>query len=136
MAIAGFLNLVAPLQPLQILFLNIVTDVFPALALGMNEESFFVMKYKPRRTGEPNINSNSWLSIIVYSIVITVCVLSVFVYAHYWRQYTSEVCNNIAFFSLAFAQLLHPFNVTSIKEFFLIMELYAMFICGRRSFFA
>jgi Ca2+-transporting ATPase len=117
-AIAGFMNLSLPIQPLQILFLNIVTDVFPALALGMNEGSPFVMKQMPRNPSEPIISKRKWLTICVYAFAISLSVLSVFIFAHYKMNYSSQICNNIAFFSLAFAQLLHPFNLVSVKESF------------------
>ncbi len=121
--IAGFLSLALPLQPLQILFLNIVTDVFPALALGMSEGSPLVMKHKPRNPGEPLLNRNKWISIIVYASAITISVLSVFLYCCYFRHFTPQICNNVAFFSLAFAQLIHPLNLSSAKESFFKNEI-------------
>ncbi len=122
-AIAGFMNLSLPIQPLQILFLNIVTDVFPALALGMTEGSPFVMKQKPRNPSEPIINNRKWISIFVYALSLSLSVLSVFWFAHYQLNYSPQLCNNIAFFSLAFAQLLHPFNLVSVKESFFKNEI-------------
>jgi Ca2+-transporting ATPase len=122
-AIAGFMNLALPLQPLQILFLNIVTDVFPALALGMNEGSYYVMKRKPRSPREPMINRKNWLSIFAYSFFITVSVYGVFLYSHFSQHLSAEISNNIAFFSLAFAQLLHPLNLASRKVSFFRNEI-------------
>jgi len=112
-ASASFMNMTLPLQPLQILFLNIVTDVFPALALGMSEGSDHVMKRKPRDPQEPMITRKYWLAILTYSFMITLSVYGVFLYSHFALQFTPEISNNIAFFSLAFAQLVHPFNLAS-----------------------
>ena len=122
-AIAGFFSLALPLEPLQILFLNLVTDVFPALALGVNAGSWFVMKQKPRDSAEPILDAKKWISIIVYAVAITISVLSVFVYGIYVCDYSSQVCNNIAFFSLAFAQLFHPLNLSPVKESFFKNEI-------------
>ena len=58
-----------------------VTDVFPALALGMNKESENVMEQAPRKRGESIINGKQWLSIIVYAICISSSVLGMLYYA-------------------------------------------------------
>jgi P-type Ca2+ transporter type 2C len=117
-ATAGFMNLSLPLQPLQILFLNIVTDVFPALALGMNEGSNYVMKRRPRHSNEPMLNRKNWFSIFAYSFFITISVLIVFLYSHFYENSSGAISNNVAFFTLAFAQLLHPLNLASAKTSF------------------
>ena len=75
-AIAAFSNLVLPLIPLQILFLNLVTDVFPALALGMGKGGPNIMKHPPRLINEPLITKKNWISITAYSMVITLTVFA------------------------------------------------------------
>lgn len=122
-AFAGFFNLALPLQPIQILFLNIVTDVFPALALGMNEGKANVMKRKPRNPDEPMINRKNWISIFSYSFFITISVFSVFLYSHLVLEFPATISNNIAFFSLAFAQLIHPLNLASRRVSFFYNEI-------------
>ena len=77
-SIASFANLALPLLPLQILFLNIVTDVFPALALGMGEGNRSIMDHPPHNPKEALINKRNWGSIIIYAAVLTISVLSVF----------------------------------------------------------
>lgn len=120
---AAFLNVVQPLLPLQILFLNLVTDVFPALALGMNEGSELVMKKKPRNPDEPLINKQNWTSIAAYSLLLSLSVFASFFYAYRYLDYSPAMCNSIAFLSLAFAQLLHPLNLASAKESFFRNEI-------------
>jgi Ca2+-transporting ATPase len=117
-AFAAFLNLSLPLQALQILFLNIVTDVFPALALGMGEGNPSVMLKPPRNPNDSIINRKNWISIFIYSMAITFSVLTVFVYGHLYKGYSASLSNNIAFFSLAFTQLLHPLNLIPSSENF------------------
>lgn len=122
-SIAALMNIAQPLLPLQILFLNLVTDVFPALALGMNEGSDIVMKRKPRKPDEPLISSRNWITITTYSLLLSASVLTGFIYANTYAGYSPDVCNTIGFFSLAFAQLLHPLNLVSVKESFFVNEI-------------
>ncbi|MEP1097333.1 MAG: cation-translocating P-type ATPase [Cyclobacteriaceae bacterium] len=117
-AVAAFSNLTLPLLPLQILFLNLVTDVFPALALGMGKGDASIMTANPRDPKEPILHRKNWMSIIGYSIALTASVLGVFLYALLYRNYDPVTCNNIAFFTLAFAQLLHPLNLIELGEKF------------------
>ncbi|HEX5169180.1 MAG TPA: cation-transporting P-type ATPase, partial [Cyclobacteriaceae bacterium] len=122
-ALAGLFNLTLPLQPMQILFLNIVTDIFPALALGMNDGRADVMKRKPRKPDEAMITRKNWISVFTYSFFITLSVFGVFLYSHLVLKMPPQVSNNIAFFSLAFSQLLHPLNLASRKVSFLVNEI-------------
>ena len=59
-ATAAILNLHFQLFPLQILFINLVTDVLPALALGLSEASPNIMKRKPFPPGNPIIDKERW----------------------------------------------------------------------------
>ena len=64
-----------PLLPLQILFLNLLTDVFPALALGVNKGSDSVMDRPPREPGEAVLTAKQWKAIAGWSVLIAACVL-------------------------------------------------------------
>jgi P-type Ca2+ transporter type 2C len=108
---AAFLNWGSPLLPLQILFLNIVTDVFPALALGMGQSTKKSVLQEPRTINEPLLTKQHWKSLIVYSFIITISVLGVFFYASRIIGLNETQTNNVAFFALAFAQLFHPLNL-------------------------
>jgi Ca2+-transporting ATPase len=115
-SIASIGSFALPLQPLQILFLNLVTDVFPALAIGMGKGNPSIMDEQPRDPKEPLISTKGWISIIVYSSILTISVLSVFMYSVFYKGYSDEICNNISFLTLAFAQLLHPISLIGAKE--------------------
>lgn len=108
-----FIGLPLPLLPLQILFLNLVTDVFPALALGMGSGSDAVMKQPPRNPQEPILTRRLWTSVGVYGASITLSILGVAVYCNQWLGLDDKVTNNITFLSLTLAQLWHVFNITS-----------------------
>lgn len=108
---AAFLNWGSPLLPLQILFLNLVTDVFPALALGMGQSNKKSVLQEPRTINEPILTKEHWKSLVVYAIIITISVLGVFFYSTKIIELDEVQTNNTAFFTLAFAQLFHPFSL-------------------------
>ncbi|MBE0690759.1 MAG: cation-transporting P-type ATPase, partial [Anaerolineae bacterium] len=100
-----------PIQPLQILFLNLVTDVFPALALSVGEGDAAVMRRPPRDPQEPILRRQQWLELAGYSIVMTISVLGVFAWALYDQQLNARMATTLAFLTLASAQLWHVFNM-------------------------
>lgn len=105
-----------PLLPLQLLFLNLLSDVFPALALGVGKGNPGIMKDPPKDPEEPILNKNNWIQIGLYGLIITICVGGAYFFAHYVWNESETVTNNVAFFSLAIAQLLHVFNMREGKE--------------------
>ncbi len=115
-AVAALLNLHFQLLPLQILFINLITDLLPALALGITKGSADIMKLPPRNSSEPIIDKSRWKLIFFYSIVIatasTIGVLIRHFYLHSGEASDAAVCNNILFFTLIFSQLLHVFNMS------------------------
>lgn len=114
-ATASALNLHFQLFTFQILFINIITDVLPALALGITDGSDSIMKLPPRNIEEPIIDRKRWWSIVYYSIIIAVSSLgAVFIShltVHNSQLWNHELCNNVLFFSLIFSQLFHVFNM-------------------------
>jgi P-type Ca2+ transporter type 2C len=116
-SIAAIFNLHFQLFPLQILFINLITDVLPALALGVTAGSPSVMEHPPRNINEPIIDKARWKAIFLYSIVIgATSVGSVFIShftIHNTESWNPQLSNNILFFSLIFSQLLHVFNMSN-----------------------
>lgn len=100
-----------PLLPLQILFLNMVTDVFPALALGASKGHADVMAKPPRSIEDPIIGRPQWRVISIYSLLITLCVLSSFGIARGLLGMSDGQAVTVAFLVIATAQLLHVFNM-------------------------
>lgn len=100
-----------PLLPLQILFLNLVTDVFPAFALGVGEGQANVMRHPPRDPGEPILDRGRWLAIVLYAALITAAVLGAFLLARWMPGISEESAVTIAFVTLGLAQLCHVFNM-------------------------
>jgi Ca2+-transporting ATPase len=100
-----------PLLPLQILFLNLVTDVFPALALGVGEGSPELMKKPPRKADEPLLTRMHWWRIGLHGCVISISVLAAMSLAIFWLDLDTEWAMTISFCTLALAQLWHVFNM-------------------------
>lgn len=100
-----------PLLPLQILFLNLVTDVFPALALGVGKGEEGVMNRPPRDADEPILTNKDWLGIGGYGLLITSAVLGVLFYALTHPELNQKEAVTMSFLTLAFAQLWHVFNM-------------------------
>ena len=116
-AFTAIINLHFQLFPLQILFINLVTDVLPALALGMTPGNRNIMKIAPKKSDEPIITKTHWITIIFYSIMISAAGLGAVTTSHFLfhkaEGWNPELCNNILFFTLIGSQLLHVFNMNS-----------------------
>lgn len=104
------------LFPLQILFINLITDVLPALALGITEGSEGIMRQKPRDSSEPIVDQKHWRALIVYSVVMTLACAGAVYTVHYGLRslevWSHHPCNNILFMTLIFSQFFHVFNIT------------------------
>ncbi len=109
--IAALVNAPLPLLPLQILYLNLIGDVFPALALGVGEGDPSVMKQSPRNPNEPILTRAYWLATGGYAIVIAVVVLGGFATALLYFGMEREQAVTISFVSLSLARLSHVFNM-------------------------
>ena len=110
-ALASVVNAPLPIRPLQILFLNLVTDVFPALALGVGEGQERIMQRPPRDPDEPVLTRGHWIGIGAYGSLITMAVLATFWLAFTWLGEDTKGAVTISFLTLAFAQLWHVFNM-------------------------
>ncbi|APG59572.1 cation-translocating P-type ATPase [Christiangramia salexigens] len=115
-AILGFTIFRLALLPLQLLFLNLLSDVFPALALGIGTGSPGVMKKPPKDPKEPIISKVNWIQIGLYSSIFTLAICGAYLYAHFVWKVNEAVANNIAFFSLSIGQLFHVFNMRDNSE--------------------
>jgi Ca2+-transporting ATPase len=110
-SLASLAALPLPILPLQILFLNLVTDVFPALALGVGEGDPQIMKQPPRDPKEPILTVRDWLAISGYGVMMTVSVLGALMVALIWLGMEEQRAVSVSFLTLAFVQLWHVFNM-------------------------
>lgn len=110
-ALASVMNIPLPILPLQILFLNLITDVFPALALGMGEGDPQIISKPPRPPDEPILGSKHWYRVTGYGFLITVAVIGSLIIALNLLKMERDHAVTISFLTLAFAQLWHVFNM-------------------------
>jgi Ca2+-transporting ATPase len=104
-------GLPVPILPLQILYLNLVTDVFPAFALGAGEGEADIMDRRPRDPKEQIVSRRHWSAIVVYSTIITAATLAAFGLAMYLLGEDEERAVTISFLTLALSQVWHVFNM-------------------------
>lgn len=114
-----------PLLPLQILFLNLVTDVFPALALGVGPGYSELMKDRPRPADEPVLTRSHWLRVILHGVVIALSVLAAMATAVLYLRFDVADAVTVSFCTLALAQVWHVFNMRDDPRKFLRNEITA-----------
>jgi Ca2+-transporting ATPase len=102
--LAAIAGLPIPLLPLQVLWLNIVTDTFPALALALEPGDATVMDRPPRDPAETLLSRQFVTSVFFYALLITLATLAAIVV---YRERPVQEMRTIAFMTLAFAQLFH-----------------------------
>ena len=105
--ITTFLNLPLPFTPVHLLFINLLTDSLPALALCMEPMQPNVMKEKPRPSNESILNKETGVYIIVHSIIIAACVMVAFLIGN---QVSGALASTMAFATLCLARLFEGFD--------------------------
>ena len=110
-ALAVLSGLPLPLLPLQILFLNLVTDVFPAFALAIGEGEKDILRRPPRDPREPLLGTPQWLFIARGGALLTMSTLGALVLGRYWLGLEGDALVTVSFLTLAFGQLWHVFNM-------------------------
>jgi Ca2+-transporting ATPase len=100
-----------PILPLQILYLNMIGDVFPDLALGVGKGDPSKMERPPRDAKEPILTNHHWIAIVGYGLLIALPVLGAFGFALRFLELDLNRAVTISFLTLAFARLWHVFNM-------------------------
>jgi P-type Ca2+ transporter type 2C len=114
----GFATIISsplPLLPLQILYLNILNDVFPALALGLSGGDRTIMDQPPRDSREPIITGYHWGEITGYGLLIGINLLSVFYLAIHWLGVDNTEAVTMSFLTISISRLFHTFNMRNPK---------------------
>ncbi len=134
--LATLAGLPAPLTAIQLLWLNLITDGAPALALAMEKGDPDIMDQKPRAKSEPIVNRSMGVGIVVQTFAQTGAVLTAFVLglawhleagaslpdganllsyvlAHDWRGVDVQTAETMAFVTLSLAELFRAYTVRS-----------------------
>lgn len=107
---ASILNLPMPFAPVHLLFINLVTDSLPAIAIGMEPGSNKVLEEKPRDINEPILTKELSTKILLEGLLITIFVLIGF---YKGLEISKELGMTMAFSILCLARLFHGFNCRS-----------------------
>ena len=109
-------GLPSPLTPIQLLWLNLVTDAFPALALGVEPAEADIMDREPRDPKESILAGKTGQGVILQSIAITISVLAAYIIGLKWIFPNNiEGAHTMVFATLITSELLRAFSVRSEK---------------------
>jgi len=106
-------NLGIPLTPIQLLWLNLLTDGAPALALGLEKGDPDIMKHPPRKPNEPIVDSSMIVGIAVQTIFITVATLSAYIIGLRMFPDKIEHARTMAFVTLSASELFRAYTARS-----------------------
>lgn len=118
MLFAVMLKMPLPLVPVQILWVNLVTDGLPAMALGMDTSEEDVMKRKPRNPREGVFARGLGYKIVSRGILIGLVSLIAFLFAYHNDPDNLTYARTMTFTTLVMAQLIHVFECRSEKSIF------------------
>ena len=110
------LGLKTPLLAIQLLWINLVTDSMPAIALGLEPAEVGIMQRKPRDSKKGLFADGLWGQIILEGIMIGMLTLFAFSFGN--NLYNVEVGRTMAFVSLGLLELVHCFNIKSEQSLF------------------
>jgi Ca2+-transporting ATPase len=116
MFVSSLIGLPVPLLPIQILWVNLVTDGLPALALGVDPVAPNIMKRPPRPTNEPVVTRHAAMLMLTQGSFIALCSLLAFCFALFVEKGGIERARTAAFIVLSCSQLFHSFNCRSATE--------------------
>ncbi len=112
MFLSSLIGMPVPLLPIQILWVNLVTDGLPALALGVDPIDKNIMQRKPRNAAEGVITRNRVLLMLVQGFVISMCSLAAFSFIYYLENRVSVSQVFAALFQFDFARLRDIFSLS------------------------
>lgn len=109
------------LKPVHLLWINLVTDCFPALALGMEKAEPNIMKRKPRNAKSGIFADGMGFDIGYQGLLVTVLVMASYFMGHYLEAGVWEIANSqdgmtMAFLTMSMAEIFHSFNMRSQRE--------------------
>jgi len=125
---ASLTALPVPFAAVHLLFINLLTDSLPAIALGLEPHSDSVMREKPRPANEGILTRDFLISVISEGLVIALSAVICFMTG---LKISSETGMTMAFASICLSRLMHGFNCKSDKPVFFTKKFFNnKFLCG------
>lgn len=112
------LGIKSPLLAIQLLWINLVTDSLPAIALGLEKEEENIMSRLPRNPKKNLFADGLWWKIMIEGAMLGMFTLLAFSIGN--RLYSVEVGRTMAFLTLGILELVHSFNIKSEESIFKI----------------
>ncbi|NLS84505.1 MAG: cation-translocating P-type ATPase [Ruminococcaceae bacterium] len=109
------------LKPVHLLWINLITDCFPALALGMESAEPGIMQRKPRKSNDGIFSGGVGIDVAYQGILVTVLTLSAYFVGHFMESGVWEITNSadgmtMAFLTMSMAEIFHSFNMRSQRQ--------------------
>jgi Ca2+-transporting ATPase len=106
------------LHPVHLLWINLITDSFPALALGMEKGEADLMKRKPRSARSGIFSEGLGFDVMYQGILVAILTMAAYFAGHYMESGVWEIAQSadgitMAFLTLSFAEIFHSFNMRS-----------------------
>ena len=114
---ASIMALPVPFEPVHLLFINLLTDSLPAIAIGMEPARRGLLNQKPRDPKEPILNRFLLSRIGVQGLLIAIATMAAF-YLGYGPTKDAAMASTMAFATLTLARLFHGFNCRGAESLF------------------
>ena len=123
------------LEPVHLLWINLITDCFPALALGMEKSEADIMKQAPRDPREGIFAGGMGFDVFFQGFVVTVLVMISYIVGHYiesgvWEFVNSPDGTTMAFLTLSMVEICHSLNMRSRRGSIFTMKTGNAFLYG------
>lgn len=106
------------LKPVHLLWINLITDSLPALALGMEKSEKHIMKHKPRPSNEGVFANGAGFDVCYQGLMVAVLTLVAYFIGHFMESGVWEITKSadgmtMAFLTMSMAEIFHSFNMRS-----------------------
>ena len=122
------------LEPVHLLWINLITDSFPALALGMEKGDRDIMKREPRSSKDGIFANGLGFDVAWQGVMVTVVTLAAYFIGMHLAQGTEEFVHQngmtMAFLTLSMAEIFHSFNMRSRRESIFAMKNQNKYLLG------
>ncbi len=123
------------LKPTHLLWINLITDSFPALSLGMEKAESDIMTREPRDSKEGIFSHGFGFDVVYQGILIGIVTVTAYFVGHYIESGVWEIANSpdgmtMAFLTLSMAEIFHSYNMRSQRKSIFHMDTHNWYLFG------